>query len=106
MFIDLLNYLSVSTISFDKDECIIFFIGRKISDSKEEKSNENIKHQVCHANRMPSRLLIVILWLCGRVFDHERQKVLEARSELRSKAGGTGDRSHKIRTYNFPQVDR
>jgi len=38
-----------------------------------------------------------------RVFDHERQKVLAARSELRSKAGGTGDRSHKIRTYNFPQ---
>lgn len=38
-----------------------------------------------------------------RVFDLERQKMLEERSELRSKAGGTGDRSHKIRTYNFPQ---
>lgn len=38
-----------------------------------------------------------------RVFDFERQKVLAARSELRSKAGGTGDRGHKIRTYNFPQ---
>ena len=42
--------------------------------------------------------------LCCRVFDFERQKVIAARSELRSKAGGTGDRGHKIRTYNFPQV--
>lgn len=39
-----------------------------------------------------------------RVYDHERQKQLEARYELRSAANGTGDRSDKIRTYNFPQV--
>lgn len=38
-----------------------------------------------------------------RVYDHERQKMLAERLELRSKAGGTGDRSDKIRTYNFPQ---
>jgi peptide chain release factor 1 len=33
----------------------------------------------------------------------ERQKQMAARADLRSAAQGTGDRSDKIRTYNFPQ---
>jgi peptide chain release factor 1 len=41
--------------------------------------------------------------LLARIYDAERRKMLEARSELRSAAQGTGDRSDKIRTYNFPQ---
>jgi peptide chain release factor 1 len=38
-----------------------------------------------------------------RVYDHERAKLASARQELRSASHGTGDRSDKIRTYNFPQ---
>eukprot|EP00602_Paraphysomonas_sp_CaronLab_P009190 CAMPEP_0185032870 /NCGR_PEP_ID=MMETSP1103-20130426/21363_1 /TAXON_ID=36769 /ORGANISM="Paraphysomonas bandaiensis, Strain Caron Lab Isolate" /LENGTH=399 /DNA_ID=CAMNT_0027568935 /DNA_START=19 /DNA_END=1215 /DNA_ORIENTATION=+ len=41
--------------------------------------------------------------LRSRVYDLERSKQAEARAELRSAAQGTGDRSDKIRTYNFPQ---
>jgi peptide chain release factor 1 len=47
--------------------------------------------------------LVPHLVLC-RVYDHERAKASEERAELRSKAQGTGDRSDKIRTYNYPQV--
>jgi len=42
-------------------------------------------------------------YLKAKVYDYERQKVMQQRSELRSLAQGTGERSDKVRTYNFPQ---
>jgi peptide chain release factor 1 len=41
--------------------------------------------------------------LSARIADSIRQKKAEEMSELRSKQVGTGDRSERIRTYNFPQ---
>ncbi len=41
--------------------------------------------------------------LRSRIYDHERQKLDEARSKDRKNKIGTGDRSERIRTYNFPQ---
>jgi peptide chain release factor 1 len=38
-----------------------------------------------------------------RLFDLERQKVHDERSEARKAQVGSGDRSERIRTYNFPQ---
>ncbi|MGE4325896.1 MAG: peptide chain release factor 1 [Pseudodonghicola sp.] len=38
-----------------------------------------------------------------RLFDLERQKAHDARSEARKSQVGSGDRSERIRTYNFPQ---
>jgi len=42
-------------------------------------------------------------YLRAKIYDFERRKKDEQRQELKSAAGGTGDRSDKIRTYNFPQ---
>ena len=42
--------------------------------------------------------------LKARLFALERERAAAARSELRSSVAGTGDRSDKVRTYNFPQV--
>ena len=42
-------------------------------------------------------------YLRAKVYDFEKKKLASQRSELRSLAGGTGDRSDKVRTYNFPQ---
>ena len=39
-----------------------------------------------------------------RVYDLQRRLAMQERAELRSAAQGTGDRSDKVRTYNFPQV--
>lgn len=39
----------------------------------------------------------------ARVFDYERQKRQAERSEQRRSQIGTGERSEKIRTYNYPQ---
>ena len=43
--------------------------------------------------------------LRARVYEHKRLKEVKERSELRKEQMGTGERSEKIRTYNFPQVD-
>jgi peptide chain release factor 1 len=42
-------------------------------------------------------------YLRARVYDLERKRFSQSRNELRTAAQGTGDRSDKIRTYNFPQ---
>ena len=39
----------------------------------------------------------------SRIYEHERKKIEDARSKDRKSKIGTGDRSERIRTYNFPQ---
>ncbi len=41
--------------------------------------------------------------LRSRIYDYERQKIDQERSEDRKSKIGTGDRSERIRTYNYPQ---
>lgn len=38
-----------------------------------------------------------------RIYDMERKKAVAERNKLRNASAGTGDRSDKVRTYNFPQ---
>lgn len=41
--------------------------------------------------------------LKAKILEHEQEKLAKERSEKRDKQVGTGDRSERIRTYNFPQ---
>jgi len=51
-----------------------------------------------HQNRARGMLI-----LRARLFDMERQKADDERAEARRGQVGSGDRSERIRTYNFPQ---
>ncbi len=51
-----------------------------------------------HKNRARAMSL-----LAARLFDEKQQKQHQAQSELRRTQVGSGDRSQRIRTYNFPQ---
>lgn len=42
-------------------------------------------------------------WLIAEIADRERRKHQEARASERTQQVGSGDRSERIRTYNFPQ---
>lgn len=41
--------------------------------------------------------------LCAKLYEMERSRIQTSRSKLRSEQIGSGDRSERIRTYNFPQ---
>ncbi|XP_019163274.1 PREDICTED: uncharacterized protein LOC109159616 isoform X1 [Ipomoea nil] len=41
--------------------------------------------------------------LCAKLFEMERCRIQTSRSKLRSEQIGSGDRSERLRTYNFPQ---
>ncbi|XP_065859850.1 peptide chain release factor 1, mitochondrial [Euphorbia lathyris] len=41
--------------------------------------------------------------LCAKLYEIERLRLHSSRSKLRSEQIGSGDRSERIRTYNFPQ---
>ncbi|XP_031498794.1 peptide chain release factor 1, mitochondrial isoform X3 [Nymphaea colorata] len=41
--------------------------------------------------------------LCAKLYETERCRLQASRSKLRSELIGSGDRSERIRTYNFPQ---
>jgi peptide chain release factor 1 len=51
-----------------------------------------------HKNRAKGRRILAI-----RVNEHYMQKQLQAEGDARKKMIGSGDRSQRIRTYNFPQ---
>jgi len=51
-----------------------------------------------HKNRAKARRIMLT-----RVYDHHRQQNLAQRDSARKTMIGSGDRSQRIRTYNFPQ---
>jgi peptide chain release factor 1 len=56
------------------------------------------KEKSQHQNRAQAMRL-----LRAKLFEHEQQKIVQERGELRRTLIGSGDRSARVRTYNVPQ---
>ena len=54
---------------------------------------------VCLQNRAKAMKLLQAL-----IYEKQRKVAVEERTEKRRKQIGSGERSERIRTYNFPQV--
>lgn len=58
----------------------------------------------CHAERSQHKNLATAMrMLKSRIYDHFQQKEAQERSDQRKSLVGSGDRSQRIRTYNFPE---
>lgn len=85
----------------------LLFTGYRMRDHKFKTERKQCVISVqsnLHTNINTSiRFIFLLLHYLIRLYDLERKRQEQAQSELRSAAHGTGDRSDKIRTYNFPQ---
>jgi hypothetical protein len=104
-----LQAIRAFTVTFGLTLTVLFFllfaglIDLTLSFSQNSQVVFGVLGKVLCRDAVAGQLRIAVQVLKTRLFDMERQKLHDERSASRKSQVGSGDRSERIRTYNFPQ---
>uniref|UniRef100_A0A7N2N5W3 Peptide chain release factor domain-containing protein n=1 Tax=Quercus lobata TaxID=97700 RepID=A0A7N2N5W3_QUELO len=90
-------------IQDERSQHMLLNIGRVVTSNANLDNYELVILAYIHMLKWKKNKAKALKVLCAKLYEIERSRIQISRSKLRLEQIGSGDRSERIRTYNFPQ---